>query len=89
MNQELHIKRPCIGSRHILRIGVAGLFFVSMVAPVGAATTTGENDGQGGVEQTLVRWQGYLSEKVETLGEAADKVFDADIVFQEINQTSI
>jgi hypothetical protein len=89
MNQELHIKRPCFGSRLILRIGVAGLFFVSMVASVGAATTTGENDGQGGVEQTLVRWQGYLSEKVETLGEAADKVFDADIVFQEINQTSI
>ena len=89
MNQELHTKRPCFGSRHILRIGVASLFFVSMAASVGAATTTGKDDDQGGAEETLVRWHGYLSEKVETLGEAADKVFDADIVFQEINQTSV
>lgn len=52
-------------------------------------TASDESIDNGGVEETLVRWHGYLSEKVETLGEAADKLFDADIVFQEINQTSV
>lgn len=59
------------------------------VAQADTTTTTGEKDSKGGVEDTLVGWHGYLSRKVETLGEAADKVFDSDIVFEEINQTSV
>jgi len=46
-------------------------------------------DENAGVEQTLLNWHGYLSQKVESLGEAVDKVFDSDISFQEINQTSV
>lgn len=76
-------------SRHKLQISVAWLFCAVMTTSVGAATTTGEKSSEGGVEDTLVGWHGYLSDKVETLGEAADKLFDSDIAFDEINQTSI
>ena len=52
-------------------------------------TTPQTGSAMQGVEDTLVQWHAILSEKVESLGEAADKLFDSDIVFQEINQTSV
>ncbi len=41
------------------------------------------------MEDTLVRWQGILSGYVESMGEAVDRVFDPEIAFEEINQTSV
>lgn len=48
-----------------------------------------EDESGWNIEKKLVGWHGMLSGQVESLGEAADKYFDQDIVFEEINQTSV
>lgn len=52
-----------------------------------------EGETEAGVlqrmEDTMVQWHSILSGQVERLGEAADRVFDSEIAFEEINQTSV
>ena len=40
-------------------------------------------------DDSIARWHDILSDKIETMGEAADRLFDPNIAFDEINQTSI
>ncbi len=62
---------------------------------VAQAAESAESDGEDErgllrtMEETLVRWQGILSGYVESMGEAVDRVFDPDIAFEEVNQTTV
>jgi hypothetical protein len=52
-----------------------------------------ETDSQGNdlddESDSLARWHDIVSDKIESMGESADRLFDPGIVFEEINQTSI